>query len=102
MRFVVTGEWGRNRLLQTIVVLYVVYVGGLWVTNLLDTRNVVGVYSFTGSPADDGYLASGEGQQAVNASVNPVSFVSLYTTKMANPNLYTLPRRIQLGARLDF
>jgi len=33
VRFVVTGEWSRNRLLQTIVVLYVVYVGGLWVTN---------------------------------------------------------------------
>ena len=33
MRFIVTGEWSRNRLLQTIVVLYVVYVGGLWVTN---------------------------------------------------------------------
>ena len=28
-----TGEWSRNRLLQTIVVLYVLYVGGLWVTN---------------------------------------------------------------------
>ena len=35
MRFVVTGEWSRNRLLQTIVVLYVLYVGGLWVTNAL-------------------------------------------------------------------
>ena len=35
MRFVVTGEWSRNRLLQTIVVLYVVYVGGLWLTNAL-------------------------------------------------------------------
>ncbi len=35
MRFVVTGEWSRNHLLQTIVVLYVVYVGGLWVTNAL-------------------------------------------------------------------
>lgn len=33
MRFVVTGEWSRNRLLQTIVVLYVVYVSGLWLTN---------------------------------------------------------------------
>jgi len=33
VRFIVTGEWSRNRLLQTIVVLYVVYVGGLWVTN---------------------------------------------------------------------
>lgn len=35
MRFVVTGEWSRNRLLQTIVVLYVVYVAGLWLTNAL-------------------------------------------------------------------
>ena len=35
MRFVVTGEWSRNRLLQTIVVLYVIYVAGLWTTNAL-------------------------------------------------------------------
>jgi hypothetical protein len=35
MRFVVTGEWARNRLLQLIVVLYTVWVGGLWVTNCL-------------------------------------------------------------------
>jgi hypothetical protein len=35
MRFVVTGEWSRNRLLQTIVVLYAVYVAGLWLTNAL-------------------------------------------------------------------
>ena len=35
MRFIVTGEWSRNRLLQTIVVLYVLYVAGLWVTNFL-------------------------------------------------------------------
>lgn len=35
MRFVITGEWSRNRLLQTIVVLYCVYVALLWVTNAL-------------------------------------------------------------------
>jgi len=35
MRFVITGEWSRNRLLQTIVVLYVLYVAGLWLTNAL-------------------------------------------------------------------
>ena len=33
MRFVVTGEWTRNRLLQTIVVCYAVYVALLWGTN---------------------------------------------------------------------
>ena len=35
MRFVISGEWTRNRLLQTIVVLYAIYVAGLWITNLL-------------------------------------------------------------------
>jgi hypothetical protein len=35
VRFVVTGEWRRNRLLQTIVVLYCAYVALLWVTNAL-------------------------------------------------------------------
>ena len=35
MRFVITGEWNRNRLLQTIVVLYSLYVIGLWITNVL-------------------------------------------------------------------
>ena len=35
MRFVVTGEWNRNRLLQTIVILYALYVMLLWVTNAL-------------------------------------------------------------------
>ncbi len=35
MRFVITGEFNRNRLLQTIVVLYALYVVGLWLTNAL-------------------------------------------------------------------
>ena len=35
MRFIVTGEWSRNRLLQVIVVLYTAYVSGLWLTNHL-------------------------------------------------------------------
>lgn len=35
MRFILTGEMSRNRLLQTIVMLYALYVAGLWVTNCL-------------------------------------------------------------------
>jgi len=35
MRFVVTGEWNRNRLLQVIVILYSLYVALLVVTNFL-------------------------------------------------------------------
>ena len=35
MRFVITGEWSRNRLLQAIVVCYALYVAALWLTNAL-------------------------------------------------------------------
>ncbi len=35
MRFVVTSEWSRNLLLQTIVACYAVYVVLLWCTNAL-------------------------------------------------------------------
>jgi len=35
MRFVITGEWSKNRLLQLIIVLFVVYVAALWLTNAL-------------------------------------------------------------------
>ena len=44
MRFVITGEWSRNRLLQTIVVLYSVYVAGLWLTNALLYFNKMGLH----------------------------------------------------------
>lgn len=35
MRFVITGEWSKNRLLQLIIVCFVVYVAVLWLTNAL-------------------------------------------------------------------
>jgi hypothetical protein len=35
VRFVITGEWSRNRLLQTLIGLYCLYVAALWVTNAL-------------------------------------------------------------------
>ncbi|MCH6561929.1 MAG: hypothetical protein O7B23_11930 [Deltaproteobacteria bacterium] len=57
MRFVVTGEWSRNRLLQTIVVLYVLYVAGLWVTNGLLYFNKMGL---TYASVVDYYLGSEE------------------------------------------
>ena len=57
MRFVVTGEWTRNRLLQTIVVLYTLYVAGLWVTNALLFFNKM---SLTYASVVEYYLGSEE------------------------------------------
>ena len=57
MRFVVTGEWTRNRLLQTIVVLYAVYVAGLWTTNALLYFSKMGL---TAASVVEYYLGSEE------------------------------------------
>jgi hypothetical protein len=35
LRFVITGEWHRNRLLQTIIACYAIYVAAFWLTNAL-------------------------------------------------------------------
>lgn len=35
MRFVITGEWSKNRLLQLIIILFIIYVAMLWLTNAL-------------------------------------------------------------------
>ena len=66
MRFFVTGEWSRNRLLQVIVVLYAIYVGLLWFTNL-------GLYF-------------------AKMDLNPDSVVSYY---LGNEELFTSPRSYQ-------
>jgi len=57
VRFVVTGEWTRNRLLQTIVVLYAFYVAGLWVTNALLYFSKMGL---TAASVVEYYLGSEE------------------------------------------
>ncbi len=57
MRWVVTGEWSRNRLLQTIVVLYTVYVAGLWLTNAL---LYFGKMNLTAASVVEYYLGSEE------------------------------------------
>lgn len=66
MRFFVTGEWSRNRLLQVIVVLYAIYVGLLWFTNL-------GLYF-------------------AKMDLNPSSVVSYY---LGNEEEFTSPRSYQ-------
>ena len=57
MRFVVTGEWSKNRLLQLIIVLFVIYVGVLWLTNALLYFNKM---SLTYTSVTEYYLGSEE------------------------------------------
>lgn len=74
----------------------------LWISNLLNTKNVVNVYRYTGDPLDDGYLNSTRGIQDANNQLSTESFTDYYT--MAEENIFNLgiPRTIRLGVRFDF
>jgi hypothetical protein len=74
----------------------------LWISNLLNTQNVVNVYRYTGDPLDDGYLNSTRGIQDANNRLSPESFTDYYT--MAEENIFNIgiPRTIRLGVRFDF
>ncbi len=76
------------------------------VSNLLDRRNVLNVYSATGSATDDGYIASEIGSRQlenIEGSQRQVAnFLASYQWRLLNPDFFTLPRRIYLGAIFDF
>jgi outer membrane receptor protein involved in Fe transport len=76
------------------------------VQNLLDARNILGVYSATGSADNDGYLASSDGVARVRnletAGRDVQAFLDAYSWVLANPNFYSLPRRIFVGAIVEF
>jgi len=73
----------------------------LWIKNLLDRDNVLGVYEGTGEANTSGYLETAEGQ--IRAS-DPVytEFASRYDFAQQNPKNYGNPRMIMLGLRMSF
>lgn len=74
----------------------------VYVRNLLGLENVQGVYGFTGSPDNDGYLESKLGQQDIRGNLYPDSFSDVYRMAVQNPDNFALPRRIVLGAAFNF
>jgi hypothetical protein len=72
------------------------------IENLLNTLNVLNVYPFTGSPEDDGFLASPQGQTSIAFRADAEAYRDLYNARVANPFNYALPRQIRLGVRLGF
>ena len=74
----------------------------LQVLNLLNTRNILGVYNYTGNPDDDGYIASPQGQTAAGTNVYAQGFIDQYSIYLNNPSNYSRPRTIRIGVLLDF
>lgn len=74
----------------------------LQVLNVLNTRNVQGIYRYTGNPDDDGYLYAAQTQNSIASMNSEQSFRDLYSIKVNNPANYSIPRRIRVGVMLDF
>lgn len=78
----------------------------LRVANLLNQKNIIGVFSVTGSPTDDGYLATAEGQSALRSIVEQgrqqQAYLDSYAWRLLNSDRYTQPRRIYVGASVAF
>ncbi len=87
------------------------------VQNLLNTKNIVSVYRFTGTPNSDGYLNNPASIAAIQSALNPQAFKDQYaavlntvpisaannsTVNGAYAGNYGLPRRIYLGAVFSF
>jgi hypothetical protein len=74
----------------------------LQVNNVLNTKNILGVYGATGTPDDDGYLAEARYDQIIAQQVSEISFREYYALAINNPYNYGLPRTIRIGVKLDF
>lgn len=78
----------------------------LRVQNVLNQLNTYGVYPASGSPKDDGYLTSPDGKSALNTVQTSGRDINAYLVSYQwaelNPGFYSLPRRIFLGAIVEF
>jgi len=74
----------------------------LQILNVLNTRNVLNVYSFTGAADDDGFLSSTQAQAALLQANSAASYSDMYTIRMRNANNFSLPRQTRIGVLFTF
>jgi len=76
------------------------------IQNVLDRQNIISVYTATGSAEDDGYLVTTQGVDAIreitSTGSNLQAYLDAYQWRRVNPNFYSLPRRMYVGAALNF
>ena len=74
----------------------------LQVLNMLNSKNIMGVYAATGNANDDGYLAAAEYQSQIYSQLDPTSFIDMYRIAVNSPYNYSSPRMIRIGIGLNF
>ncbi len=74
----------------------------IYVQNLLNTREILGVYGYTGRPDDNGFLSSAYGAQAIPNQVSPQSYQDIYSINKNDPNNLNYARTINFGLEYNF
>ncbi len=74
----------------------------LLIQNILNAKNPVSVYRYTGNPSDDGYLGSASGKLDISNRAYPDSYKDLYRAYVNLPDNYSKPRNIRLGVVVGF
>ncbi len=74
----------------------------LSINNLLNTRDVLSVYGYTGKPDDNGYLTSSYGKQFVPQQLNPTTYSTLYNIYINNPYNLNYARSINFALEFNF
>ena len=73
------------------------------VNNLLNTKNVLNVYQYTGNPTDDGYLDYTEYQSEIGTQIDVEAYTNYYIMAYRyNSGMYSNPRTIRLGVQFTF
>jgi hypothetical protein len=71
----------------------------LWIENVLNKKNVIAVYSGTGLPDDDGYLATTNGKTW--STTNGATATALYKYLEDATSNYSIPRTVRLGLQVN-
>ncbi|MCQ2322281.1 MAG: carboxypeptidase regulatory-like domain-containing protein [Bacteroidales bacterium] len=74
----------------------------LQILNVLNSKNVVSVYSSTGNPDDNGYLSAPEWQREINNQTDADAFRELYSLYVNDFSNYSSPRQIRIGVIFNF
>ena len=74
----------------------------LQVLNLLNSKNITGVYAATGNADDDGYLSAPEWQREIYSQIDPQAYIQMYQIYVNNGGFYSAPRQIRLGLSFNF
>lgn len=79
----------------------------IWISNVLNTQNVVGVFNNTGDAYDDGYLADPLGVASVEGikkfgEDKANEYINLYKAMIYDAGRFGAPRQIRLGLKLNY